>query len=300
VDARRASAGGAGRALVVAVLAAGALIALPTACARQRPVVTGSELSRVERWWIVIGASHFLESADWRHHSRDTQMVVLSGDSPVPLGQLPPDTIRLAYLSVGETEAQSSTWRAVKDQSFIVEPNPNWPGNMRVDIRDERWQQLLLRQEVPRLLTMGFDGLMLDTLDTVPYLENKDPSRFAGSRRALADWLRALRRAAPRAIIVANGTEALIDAAPFVDGFIVEGVFAMYDFGRRVYRETTDDERAWKLGVVSRARSVAPRPVFSIEYADIGDIQLGRWAADQATKHGFRPYVSVKDLNVLP
>jgi hypothetical protein len=29
----------------------------------------------------------------------------------------------------------------VKDQSFIVEPNPNWPGNMRVDIRDERWQQ---------------------------------------------------------------------------------------------------------------------------------------------------------------
>ena len=148
----------------------------------------------------------------------------------------------------------------MKDQSFIVEPNPNWPGNMRVDIRDERWQQLLLRQEVPRLLTMGFDGLMLDTLDTVPYLENKDPSRFAGSRRALADWLRALRRAAPRAVIVANGTESLIDAAPFVDGFIVEGVFAMYDFTRRIYRETTDDERAWKLGVVSRARSVGAAP----------------------------------------
>ena len=216
-------------------------------------------------------------------------MVVLSGDSPVPLGQLPADTIRLAYLSVGETDAQSSLGRAVKDQSFIVEPNPNWPGNMRVDIRDERWQQLLLRQEVPRLLTMGFDGLMLDTLDTVPYLENKDPSRFAGSRRALADWLRALRRAAPRAVIVANGTESLIDAAPFVDGFIVEGVFAMYDFTRRIYRETTDDERAWKLGVVSRARSVAPRPVFSIEYADIGDIRLGRWAAERGGKTRLSP-----------
>ena len=65
------------------MLAAGALNALPTACARQRPALSGSELTRVERWWIVIGASHFLESADWRHHSRDTQMVVLSGDSPV-------------------------------------------------------------------------------------------------------------------------------------------------------------------------------------------------------------------------
>ena len=297
---RGARAGAAGRALFVATLAVGAYMTLPAACARQRPAVSGAELSRVERWWIVIGASRFLESADWRHHGRDTQMVVLSGDSPVPLGQLPADTIRLAYLSVGETDAQSSTWRAVKDQSFIVEPNPNWPGNMRVDIRDERWQQLLLRQEVPRLLTMGFDGLMLDTLDTVPYLESKDPSRFAGSRRALADWLRALRRIAPRAVVIANGTESLIDAAPFVDGFVVEGVFAMYDFGRRVYRATTDDERAWKLAVVGRARSVAPRPVFSIEYADVGDIHLGRWAADEAAKHGFRPYVSVKDLNVLP
>ena len=292
--------GRSGRAFVAAALGLGALMASPSACSRTRPAVSGAELTRVERWWIVIGASHFLASADWRHHSRDTQMVVLSGDSPVPLGQLPPDTIRLAYLSVGEADAQASYWRVVQGQSFIVEPNPNWPGNMRVDIRDERWQQLLLRQEVPRLLTMGFDGLMLDTLDTVPYLESKDPQRFAGSRRALADWLRALRRAAPRAIVIANGTEALIDAAPFVDGFVVEGTFSTYDFGRRAYRATTDDERSWKLAIVDRARSVAHRPVFSIEYADVGDIKLGRWAAEEASRHGFRPYVGVKDLNMLP
>ena len=59
-------------------------------------------------------------------------------------------------------------------------------------------------------------------------------------------------------------------------------MFSIYDFGRRVYRATTDDERAWKLGAIARARAVAPRPVFSIEYADIGDVALSRWAVQEA------------------
>jgi endo-alpha-1,4-polygalactosaminidase (GH114 family) len=146
----------------------------------------------------------------------------------------------------------------------------------------------------------GFDGLMLDTIDTVPYLEAKDPARFAGSRQALRDWLQRLRTEVPRAIVVANGTEALVDAAPFVDAFVVEGVFAIYDPGRRVYRATTAAEQAWKLGVIARAREIAPRPVFSIEYADVGDVALSRWASEESARHGFRPYVGVRDLNTAP
>ena len=66
-------------------------------------------------------------------------------------------------------------------QPFLVEPNPDWPG-VRVDIRDQRWQEVLLREELPPLIQGGYDGVMLDTIDTVPYLEAKDPARFAGSR----------------------------------------------------------------------------------------------------------------------
>ena len=120
---------------------------------------------------------------------------------------------------------------------------------------------------------------MLDTIDTAPYLERKDPARFAGSRQALRDWLRGCASGSRARSIVANGGEALVDVAPFVDGFVVEGVFSIYDAGRRTYRATTDDERTWKLGAIARARAVAPRPVFSIEYADVGDVALSRWAA---------------------
>jgi uncharacterized protein (TIGR01370 family) len=269
------------------------------ACTHPRPSVSGADLARVEHWWIVIGDSPMLESLDWRHYARDAQMVVLSGDPRIPIQEFPPSTIRLAYLSVGEADTRRPYWAAIQGQSFLVEPNPDWPG-MRVDIRDQRWQEVLLREEMPALIQRGYDGVMLDTIDTVPYLEGKDPARFAGSRQALRDWLGRMRAAFPRAVLIANGSDALVDAAPFVDGFVVEGLFALYDPGRREYRATTDAERTWKLGAIARARAVAPRPVFTIEYADVGDAALARWAAGESARQGFRPYVGVRDLNTAP
>jgi len=284
---------------VTAALRAGVLAMSIVACTRPRPTVSAADLAHVERWWIVIGASPMLESLDWPHYARDAQMVVLSGDPRIPVQDFPPRTIRLAYLSIGEADTRRPYWPAIQNEPFLVEPNPNWPG-VRVDFRDERWQEVLLRDELPPLMQRGYDGVMLDTLDTIPYLEGKDPARFAGSRQALRDWLRRMREAFPRAVFIANGGDALVDAAPFVDGFVVEGVFALYDPGRRAYRATTDAERAWKLGAIARARAVAPRPVFTIEYADVGDTALARWAAQESTRHGFRPYVGVRDLNTAP
>jgi uncharacterized protein (TIGR01370 family) len=225
---------------------------------------------------------------------------VLAGDPRERLGDLPQGTIRLAYLSVGEADRHRRAAEGVRGQPFLVEPNPDWPDNVRVDVRDPRWQELLLEREVPRLLGLGFDGLMLDTIDTAPYLEDKDRARYGGSRQALRDWLKRLRERFPRAVVVANTSLALPDVAPFVDGLVVEGLFATYDFGRRAYRATTERERVWKLAQIERARRIAPRPVFTIEYADFGDVALARWAEEESARHGFRPYVGVKDLNALP
>ncbi len=258
------------------------------------------KLKDVRRWWILIGSSPALDAIDWRNHARDTQMAVLSGDPRIPLADLPRDTIRLGYLSVGEADPRRDYWNEVRGAPFLVEPDPSWPDNVRVDLRDPQWQAVLLDQEIPRLLALGFDGLMLDTIDTAPYLEAKDGVRFAGMRAALRDLLRAIHQRYPKAPLIANGTEALVDAAPFVDGFVVEGVFATYDFGRRLYRETTADERSWKLAQIDQALAVANRPVFTIEYADVGDAALSDWAASQSEHRGFRPFVTVKDLNMLP
>jgi uncharacterized protein (TIGR01370 family) len=227
-------------------------------------------------------------------------MVILSDDPRIPLDSLPRATMRLGYLSVGEADTRSGRGPSLRDRPFLVEPNPNWPQNVRVDVRDPAWQELLLDHEAPRVLGMGFQGLMLDTIDTAPYLERQDPSRFAGSRRALRELVAQLRRRNPRIILLANGTDALVDAAPYVDGYVVEGVFATYDFARKTYRATTPVEREWKLGRIADAQAAARHPVFTIEYASVGDIALSTWATAESESRGFHPYVTVKEINSLP
>ena len=85
---------------------AGVLAMTIVACTHPRPPVNGAALENVQRWWIVIGHSPVLESLDWRHYARDAQMVVVSGDPRIPIGEFPSTTIRLAYLSVGEADAR--------------------------------------------------------------------------------------------------------------------------------------------------------------------------------------------------
>ena len=259
-----------------------------------------AELAHVRRWWILIGNSPMLDGVDWRQAARDTQMIVLGSDPQVPPAQLPSETLRLGYLSVGEADPRRPYWGEVRAAPFLVEPDPAWPENIRVDVRDQRWQQILIGEEIPRLLAQGFDGLMLDTIDTAPYLEGKDPMRFAGSRRALGELVKTIRDRFPTAPVLANGIAGLRDVAPFVDGFVVEGVFATYDFGRRLYRETTTVERDWKLARIAEARAIARRPVFTIDYADVGDVVLAHWAESEAAERGFKPYVGVRELNTLP
>jgi len=228
--------------------------------------------------------------------------VILNHDARRPLELPARPTIPIAYLSVGEAEASRPYWPQVRGKTFVVEPNPTWPDNVRVDIRDRRWQSILLDGEVPRLLAQGYAGVMLDTLDIAPYLERKDPVRFAGCRQALAEFLSVLRRQFPSAILLANGTETLVDAAPYVDGYVTEGIFATYDLAPLAYRQTTEVERGWRLSQVNAALARARRPVFSIEYAPAtaAPAGLSEWAERRAREHGFRPFVTTRELDRRP
>jgi hypothetical protein len=179
--------------------------------------------------------------------------VILNHDPRAPWRLSETTGIPLAYLSIGEAEVGRWYWSEVRGRTFVIEPNPAWPDNVRVDIRDKRWQSILLDTEVPRLLAQGYRGFMLDTLDTAPYLEHRDPIRFAGSRQALVQFLSLLRKQCPSAILLANGSETLVDAAPFVDGYVTEGIFATYDLQPPRNRATTPAEREWRLAQVSAA-----------------------------------------------
>jgi uncharacterized protein (TIGR01370 family) len=264
--------------------------------------VLPQRLDGVTRWWIFLGRTDKAPGFDWRSAAEEAQLVIINHDPRRPVEVPPGPAIRLAYVSVGEAEASRPYWREVHDKTYVVEPNPAWPDNVRVDIRDKRWQAILLDHEMPRLLAGGYTGLMLDTLDVAPYLERKDPVRFAGCRTALREFLALVRKQFPGAILLANGIETLVDAAPHVDGYVTEGIFATYDLEPVSYRQTTEDERRWRLSQVQAALARARRPVFAIEYAPPASASggLSEWAVRSAREHGFHPFVTTRELDRLP
>ena len=150
----------------------------PPAPARQ----PAGDLARVERWWIVIGASPVLESARLaapRARRADGGAV---GRSAHPDRRSFPrhDPARLPQRRRGRHRA-AATGRRCSGQPFLVEPNPDWPGNMpRRPARPALAGQSCCAQEMPRLMALGFDGLMLDTIDTAPYLEKQGPGAVRG------------------------------------------------------------------------------------------------------------------------
>jgi polysaccharide biosynthesis protein PelA len=197
------------------------------------------------------------------------QLVIMDPDHHPPWSFTPSGCLRLSILSVGEAEDRRPYWSGISSASYLVEQNKESEGaSVRVDFRDPRWRKLLLEQEIPRALAGGFQGFLLDTLDSVTYLEDKDPEKYAGSRKALAVWLAELRQTYPDVILLARGSEALEVAAPYVNGYVADGLFTTWDPLSRRVRKTTPEERDAQLDQVGNAVVLAARPIFTIEYAD--------------------------------
>jgi uncharacterized protein (TIGR01370 family) len=256
-------------------------------------------LEQTSKWLILLNPQQDPAILIQKLAERMPEMVILDGDHHPALSGFSTSTVRLAYLSIGEAESYRPYWAAISSATFFVETNKDWSGNVRVDFRDPRWQAILLKQEIPRYLAQGFQGFMLDTGDTIPYLEDKDPNKYAGSKDALAAWLKKLRAAYPEIVLVANGTSVLPIAAPYVDAYVTEGIFSTHVPDKKECRKTTREERKWRLGQVDAALKIARHPVFDVEYITPDQESLGRWAEKQSQKKGFHPYVTTKELNTI-
>lgn len=229
-----------------------------------------------------------------------TQLLVLDPDAQhtsIPISQ---KCITLAYLSVGEAEEDRAYWPRISSATFLIEQGKSAENHVRVDFRDPAWQSLLLDVEIPRLLQQKqYDGLYLDTLDSIPYLEHTHSERYRGMRNSLDAWLRNLRQRYPNLILLAKGTEGLEIAAPHVDGYVSDGLFATWDADTRRYRKTSQDEQQWRLAQIENAKTQHEAPVFTIEYVDPAQPTLAHWAWQESKKQDVRPFITDHGLSAL-
>ena len=88
----------------------------------------------------------------------------------------------VAYMSIGEAEDYRFYWQdgwGVGNPYWIVEENPDWPGNYRVMYWESGWQDIIFgwpESYLDRIIAQGFDGVYLDIVDayTYPYAQGHE------------------------------------------------------------------------------------------------------------------------------
>lgn len=262
-------------------------------CAAETPRV---RLASAQRWVCYYGSDRqVLDTAK-------VDLLVLDSDG---IGPLTPaerqGRLCLAYVSCGEAESHRFYWPEIAKADWVLKPNPDWAGAHLVDLRCQAWRDLIIQQVARRALEAGYDGLMLDTLDTVDTLVQADPLAYEGVASAAARLVHDLRLTYPKAVLVANGGLAIFSAtARDLDGVMIEGLRSTYDFSTAAYRRRRADEITYVDRRVARVRA-AGLPLFALEYiAPEASATLRQELLTAVSALGVRPFLGQIKLDTLP
>jgi uncharacterized protein (TIGR01370 family) len=191
-------------------------------------------------------------------------LLIVDPDGPPPLDRYP--GLVLAYLSVGEVNRSRSYFQGLP----LLDPNPQWPDAVRIDLSTGAWQQWVLSEILPAL--KRYDGIFLDTVDT---------AFVTGQTDAMVRLIRSIRTALPDKLLLVNNPESFLEQID-VDGVVAESIF--------IHQNIPLDSNVAE----PRAQQYRGRFVLSLEYAT--DPSLVRFALHQAREHHFVPYVTTPDL----
>ena len=158
-------------------------------------------------------------------------------------------TIIIAYISVGEADDERRYWETWKptdiayqidsiprtktdqnDNMFIGE-DPGWPGSYFVDASNQKWQNIILNEELPYILALGdskYDGIVMDLIDVVDEYEGKPKEEEM--RQGMVDLIRQIKQKYPDLIVIPNrGFGIINEMSPYIDAFKFEELSLKYN-----------------------------------------------------------------------
>jgi polysaccharide biosynthesis protein PelA len=228
-------------------------------------------------------------------------IVVLDSAFQGSIGQLAAAGSRVCgYLSLGEIRT-SDPFIDELDHAALLPENPDWPGTRRVDIRSPSWRSLILDRQIPSLAAQGFTGLMLDTLDTPPYLELTNPSRYRGMRDAAVALVAAIRACRPDMLLIMNRGYALLpDVVGKLDALIAESLITSPDRQTGGFFWVDSEQVELQLALLRPAtRRRPPLPVLSLDYWDPSDPTTIAEIYRRERELGHHPYVATRSLDQI-
>lgn len=206
----------------------------------------------------------------------------------------------LGYLSLGEAETYRDYFTQIKQQKLLLAPNTAWKGHLMIDIRNPAWKDMVLTTLIPQILHKGFNGIMLDTIDSAIELEKTSPKHYAGMKQAAIELIRDIRTTYPHIKIMLNrGLPILPDVAGAIDMLLAESIYASHakKSAPRLFPASVYDEC---VTLIHSAQQINPAlVVMTLDYWDMSDIKGVKNIYSTQRAQGFIPYVSTMVLNEI-
>lgn len=249
------------------------------------------------RWVAYYGYSEKSESF------LPYDVVVFDADKHPSLASLiNRDKVLLGYISLGEVEDYRPFFSEMKAKGILLGENPNWKGNFGIDIRHPAWRKMMLEEMIPAIIRAGFNGVMLDTVDSSIALEQKDPKKYGGMSKAAVEIIRAIRLHYPRLHIMLNrGFEILPDVAGEIDMLLAETIFTSHDFATKKYDFVQESFYLSIAEMLKKQQALHPRlQIFTLDYWPTKDDAVLTKIVKAQRSHGFIAQVSTINLQALP
>ena len=202
-----------------------------------------------------------------------------------------------AYLSIGEV-SPTRKWFSKIQPEWVLGNNRVWDSKV-MDLGSAGWQDFVLGTVIDPLWEAGYRGLFIDTMDSFKLFANSDSQRKQQTK-ALSALLQKIHQRYPDMRFIANrGFEVLPSIGHLLEAVAAESLFASWDNGLKVYRETDSDDQEWLLKELHKIKKQLPVDIIIIDYMEPGKRDAAQKVANRITREGFIPWVSIPALDMV-
>jgi uncharacterized protein (TIGR01370 family) len=228
---------------------------------------------------------------------RTLDLVVFDRRYHPSLNPLKYHTHVLAYVSIGEVYDDVPEKLALAEDRALLTQQAHWKSHV-VDATSPRWHKLVLGY-VSDALAHGFDGVMLDTVDSpIDWAAANAPTRVDAMRMGITGIIAEIRAAHPQIKIMVNrGLDIMPAVASKIDYVMAESILTNVNVSTgqfSVFSPTTYTKMVTDLHQVSTTNPHVQ--ILTLDYWNEDDrAELQKIYATQRGS-GFAPYVTAPDL----
>lgn len=209
--------------------------------------------------------------------------------------------ILLGYIDLGEAEEFRSYYHDIAQKKLFLGKNPLWAGHHIIDIRKPEWDDYVINVRLPTIISQGFDGILIDALDSPLELEEDNPKKYHGMKEGAIRLIKAIRARYPNIKIMVNrGYAAYPEIALYINMSMGEDIYTDWQPDEKAPIIIPKKDREDYLRLLKTAKEKNPQfKVYTVDYWPPSDKKTIRHIYKVQRDAGFIPYVSTLDLQSI-